>query len=127
MKNSKKNLFFKNIVIFVITICMLFSAAIPALATDEDVRSVGDGVLYLERQYNGRAYKRGSCFLINEDTIITANHCIKLTKAEYNTIQAMTEKEFVDWFKEKLCEITHDEFQENWCGRRIEKFDVVEI
>ena len=51
---------------------------------------------------------------------------MKLFLTEYNTIQTMTEKEFVDWFKEKLCEITHDEFEEDWCGRCIEKFDVVE-
>ena len=100
MKNSKKNLFFKNVVIFVITICMLFSAAIPALATDEEVRSVADGVLYLERRLDGdgKSYKRSSCFLINEDTIITANHCVQLTKEEYQYIMDVhhMKKEDVD-------------------------------
>ena len=56
--------------------------------------------------------------------VLSEGQMIKLFLSEYNTIQTMTEKEFIDWFKEKLYEITHDEFQENVCGRCIEKFDV---
>jgi hypothetical protein len=59
--------------------------------------------------------------------VLSEGQMMKLFLSEYNTIQAMTEKEFVDWFKKQLYEITHDEFQESVCGRRIEKFEVTEI
>ena len=58
---------------------------------------------------------------------LSEGQMMKLFLSEYNTIQTMTENEFVDWFRGKLCEITHDEFQENVCGRCIEAFDVTEI
>jgi len=59
--------------------------------------------------------------------VLSEGQIMKLFLTENNTIQAMTEKEFVDWFKAKLCEITHDEFQENICGRKIELFTVKEV
>ena len=59
--------------------------------------------------------------------VLSEGDMMRLFLSEYNTIQAMTEKEFVDWLKKKLCEITHDEFQENICGRCIEEFDVTEV
>ena len=52
---------------------------------------------------------------------------IKLFLSEYDTIRTMTEKSFIDWFKEKLCEITHEEFKEDVCEGCIEEFDVTEI
>ena len=58
--------------------------------------------------------------------VFSEGQMMKLFLTEYDTIQTMTEKEFVDWFKEKLCEITHEDFQEAVCNRLIEKFDVVE-
>lgn len=36
---------------------------------------------------------------------ITEGQMIKLFLSEYNTIQTMTEKEFIDWFKAKLIDI----------------------
>jgi hypothetical protein len=59
--------------------------------------------------------------------VISEGQMMTLFLSEYNTIQTMTEKEFVDWFKQKLCEITHDEFQEDICGRCIEEFKVTDI
>lgn len=59
--------------------------------------------------------------------VLSEGQMMRLFLTEYNTIQTMTEEEFIDWFKEKLCEITHDEFQEHSCGRCVERFDVVEI
>ena len=59
--------------------------------------------------------------------VISEGQMMTLFLSEYETIKTMTENEFVDWFKEKLCEITHDEFQENICGRYIEEFKVIEI
>lgn len=59
--------------------------------------------------------------------VITEGQMMRLFLGEYNMIQTMTEKEFVNWFENKFREITHDEFQENICGRRVECFDVKEI
>jgi hypothetical protein len=59
--------------------------------------------------------------------VLSEGQMIKLFLSEYNTIQFMTEKEFVEWFKKKLCELTHDEFQEDICGRTIKRFDVEEV
>ena len=59
--------------------------------------------------------------------VLSEGQMMKLFLTEYNTIQTMTEKEFVDWFKAKLIEITHDEFEENVCGRTIEEFEVKEV
>ena len=42
---------------------------------------------------------------------------IKLLLYEYETIQTMTEKEFIDWFKNKLLDIVDD-------AEYIDKFDV---
>ena len=39
------------------------------------------------------------------DYALSEGTMMKLLLGEYNTIQAMTEKEFVDWLKTKLCEI----------------------
>lgn len=59
--------------------------------------------------------------------VLSEGQMMKLFLSEYNTIQEMSEKEFVDWFKKKLAEITHNEFRENFCGRCIEEFVVKEI
>lgn len=58
---------------------------------------------------------------------LSEGQMMKLFLSEYNTIQSMTEKEFADWFKIRLCEITHDDFKEEFCDRCIEEFDVTEI
>jgi hypothetical protein len=50
--------------------------------------------------------------------VLSEGQMIKLFLSEYNTIQTMTEKEFIDWFKEKLCAITDDALQ---------AFDVMEV
>lgn len=59
--------------------------------------------------------------------VLSEGQMIKLFLSEYGTIQQMTEKEFTEWFKEKLCEITRDEFEEAFSGRTIEKFKVTEV
>ena len=58
--------------------------------------------------------------------VLSEGQMMRLFLSEYNTIQTMTEKDFIDWFKTKLYEITHDEFQENVCRRCIEEFNVTE-
>ena len=59
--------------------------------------------------------------------VLSEGQMMKLFLSEYNTIQSMTENEFTEWFKTKLYEITHDEFQEAVCDRTIEKFEVTEV
>ena len=58
--------------------------------------------------------------------VISEGQMMKLFLSEYDTIRTMTESELIDWFKKKLMEITHDEFQENICGRKVEEFTVKE-
>ena len=58
--------------------------------------------------------------------VLSEGMMMKLFLTEYNLIQCMTEKEFVEWFKAKLTEITHNEFEESICGRRVE-FNVKEL
>lgn len=59
--------------------------------------------------------------------VLNEGQMIRLFLSEYNTIQTMTEKEFIDWFKKQLLDITKDDFRETYDGRCIEKFDVTEI
>ena len=54
------------------------------------------------------------------DYALSEGQMIKLFLTEYNTIQQMTEREFADWFKEKLCEIVQDD-------EIIEKFEITEV
>jgi len=44
-----------------------------------------------------------------------------------NEIQAMTEMEFIDWVKVKLCEITGDDIEDVGNGGIIECFNVTEV
>ena len=59
--------------------------------------------------------------------VLSEGQMMKLFLSEYNAIQAMTENEFINWFKEKLIEITHDEFQESICSRKVEEFTVKDV
>lgn len=56
--------------------------------------------------------------------VLSEGQMMRLFLSEYENIQAMTEKEFIDWFKEKLHELVNDS---DWSDSRIEKFDVIEI
>ena len=56
--------------------------------------------------------------------VLSEGQMMRLFLSEYENIQAMTEKEFIDWFKEKLQEFVNDS---DWSDSKIEKFDVTEI
>lgn len=84
MRSFRKNRIIGRVIVFAIALCMLFGIAIPASATDEDVRATASGVLCFGISYEGYFVGNGSCFLINEDTIITANHCVHFSKALYD-------------------------------------------
>ncbi len=76
----------RNVVAIVLAMLLMLCSSIPAMATEDEVRAVADGVLYFSENIDGRDYARGSCFLINEDTIITSNHCVHFTKEEYDAL-----------------------------------------
>jgi hypothetical protein len=59
--------------------------------------------------------------------VLSEGQMMKLFLSEYDAIQKMSEKEFTEWFKTKLYEITHDEFEETFSGRKIEEFKVIEV
>lgn len=81
--------------VFMIT-CSVAVAVVPVSATEDDVRATADGILHFGKLYNGTYMGAGSCFLINEDTIITANHCARLSKLDYELLKeetGLTDKE----------------------------------
>lgn len=51
--------------------------------------------------------------------VLSEGDMMRIFLSEYNTIQAMTEQEFVDWLKVRLLEIADEE--------DLEAYDVVEI
>lgn len=50
---------------------------------------------------------------------LSEGQMIRLFLTEYDAIRAMTEKEFIDWFKAKLIDIAYEE--------SIEEFDVKDV
>lgn len=50
---------------------------------------------------------------------ISEGQMVRLFLMEYNTIQTMTEKEFIDWFKARLIDIAYEE--------AIKEFEVKEV
>lgn len=59
--------------------------------------------------------------------VLSEGQMIRLFLSEYNAIQTMTEKEFIDWFKERLVDIANDAFKASFEHACIEAFDVTEI
>ena len=50
---------------------------------------------------------------------ISEGQMVRLFLTEYNTIQTMTEKEFIDWFKARLIDIAYE--------KAINEFEVKEV
>lgn len=67
----------------ILVVGMMAMAVIPAGASEDDVRAAANGVLHMTAYIDGQAQWTGTCFLINNDTILTANHCVHLSEAEY--------------------------------------------
>lgn len=60
--------------------------------------------------------------------VLSEGDMMKLFLSEYNTIQTMTEKEFVDWLKEQIYKIVYgDEFNKALCDRIVREFEVTEV
>lgn len=77
----------------VFVLCTLLSLAVPASA--KETNKVGPAIGFDEVEYgvfkfnwmwNDVQNARGSAFLINENTIVTAAHCLGLSEAEYKAI-----------------------------------------
>lgn len=60
------------------------AAALPAkaYADETSVRETATGVLKFNWHIDGTEFSRGSCFLINDDTVLTAYHCTMFSTAE---------------------------------------------
>ena len=56
--------------------------------------------------------------------VLSEGQMMRLFLSEYENIQAMTEKEFIGWLKEKLQEFVSDS---DWTDSKIENFDVTKI
>ena len=58
---------------------------------------------------------------------ISEGKMMVLLLSNCNEIQAMTEKEFIDWIKKKLCEIVYDDIERVGNGGIIRSFVVTEV
>ena len=88
--------------------CMICAAVIPVGASEEDVRATADGILHFGKYYDGDYWSSGSCFLINENYILTANHCARLSKLEYDVLRkekGWTDKEVDNNFSKENAEM----------------------
>ena len=56
--------------------------------------------------------------------VLSEGQMIRLFLSYYDAIRTMTEKEFINWFKSQLLDMTQDDFREGSC---IEAFDVTVI
>lgn len=83
IKNSKSVRLVGRILAIMMAVCLVFSMAITAsAAAATGVDGAKNGVLKFNWLYDGDAYSRGSCFLINDTHVVTAYHCTMFSKAE---------------------------------------------
>ena len=80
-----------RILTLVMALCLLVSLAVPAAAVEaaKGLDEVKYGVLKFKMTLVGSASESvasGSAFLINEDTIVTAGHCARLSKIYMNAL-----------------------------------------
>jgi len=84
IKNSKGIRLMGRILAIATAICLIFSMAITASAGQQEVQDVANGVFKVNFYINEQLQGYGTCFLINENTVITANHCAFLPEIEYD-------------------------------------------
>ena len=61
------------------------------------------------------------------DFILSEGQMMKLFLGTYNTIQAMTEKEFIDWLKSELEKIINEDKFGRLKNRCLEEFKIKEV
>jgi hypothetical protein len=60
--------------------------------------------------------------------VLSEGQMMRLFLSAYNAIQEMTEKEFIDWLKEQICQIVSaDDIKVALADRVLEKFDVRDV
>lgn len=59
--------------------------------------------------------------------LLSEGYMIKLFLQNYNKIQEMTEKEFIDWFREQIRELCRDLWTGKVAEDKIEIFDIQQI
>lgn len=100
---ARKASFFKHSICVILAVCMLMSMAVSAAAMDEPVLvaasgldEVKYGVFKFNWAYEGETWGRGTAFLINDETIITAGHCVAYDELFLESLDMddMDEKEF---------------------------------
>lgn len=102
-KGKKTKRLISLLIAAVMVACMVCAAVVPAGASEDDVRATADGIMHFGFFFNDVYMGSGSCFLINEDTIITANHCTGLSKLQYdylNETKGWTRKEIDSGFSD---------------------------
>lgn len=59
--------------------------------------------------------------------VLSEGYMIKLFLENYNIIQEMTEKEFIDWFREQIRELCRDLWSHKVAEDKIEIFDIQQL
>ncbi len=92
---------FAAVILAVLLVCLLPCGALAA-DVNEAVRNDANGVLQIRLVYsdangNPQFYWSGTGFLVNDDTVVTANHVVEMSaeeRAAYAEALEITEKEF---------------------------------
>lgn len=107
MKSLKMSRVIGCVVVLAMALSMLFCMTIPAAADEKDVRNAKSGVMCMKVTLSladgaEEWYWSGSCFLINENTIVTANHVVHLSARDLAYLASkygITEKQANDSLK----------------------------
>ena len=92
--------FYKRIVTIILAIIMVTLLILPVGAASQAVQDTANGVLKIQFHFDFidglEPITSGSCFLINEDTIVTANHCVRLSLNEIKIVNEIFNKDFTE-------------------------------
>ncbi|MBR2589502.1 MAG: trypsin-like peptidase domain-containing protein [Clostridia bacterium] len=89
MKRFKTHRVIQCVTALIALICMVFTIAVPAVAASQEVQDVANGVLKINTHLDLGDYEMsasGTCFLINDDTVLTAAHCIRINPSDIPTV-----------------------------------------
>ena len=84
IKHTKRIRLVGRVLAMVMALCLVFCMTLTASADQEEVKNVANGVFRVNFYINEQLQGYGTCFLINENTVITANHCAFLPEVEYD-------------------------------------------
>ncbi len=91
----------KRMLTLTVVFCMIFAMALPAMAAETGESGIGttddprESIMLMTLGYeddNGTylPYKAGTCFLINDEYVLTNKHVVTITEAELQEIREMT-------------------------------------